>query len=232
MPGIWEALRDFRNPCSVLTKSPLLLRDLTLMQEIAAVTDIQREPVDPDARREGVAGERAAHAAPARADGGGGRAQPGRHPDRRAGRAADARDQRLARAGRGDPGVARTPARRASAASRCTCGARCAACSWSGCASYRPDLVERYEELYARGAYVPRDESERIQRLLRSAKRDPDTRLRRPVDARRHRANRKRRFGTVSAGSGRSRCFEEPRSNRLQQEALVETHGSEAVRDP
>jgi DNA repair photolyase len=43
--------------------------------------------------------------------------------------------------------------------------------------SYRPDLVERYEELYARGAYVPRDESERIQRLLRSAKRDPDTRL-------------------------------------------------------
>jgi len=40
MPGIWEALRDFRNPCSVLTKSPLLLRDLELMREIAAVTDI------------------------------------------------------------------------------------------------------------------------------------------------------------------------------------------------
>ena len=35
MPGIWEALRDSRNPCSVLTKSPLLLRDLELMQEIA-----------------------------------------------------------------------------------------------------------------------------------------------------------------------------------------------------
>jgi DNA repair photolyase len=43
--------------------------------------------------------------------------------------------------------------------------------------SYRPDLVERYEELYARGAYVSRDESDRIQRLLRSAKRDPETRL-------------------------------------------------------
>ena len=30
MPGIWEALRDPArgNPCSVLTKSPLLLRDL------------------------------------------------------------------------------------------------------------------------------------------------------------------------------------------------------------
>jgi DNA repair photolyase len=35
MTGIWEALRDAANPCSVLTKSPLLLRDLALMLEIA-----------------------------------------------------------------------------------------------------------------------------------------------------------------------------------------------------
>src|SRR4051794_19495027 len=34
MPGIWEAFRDTRTPCSVLTKSPLLLRDLALMKEI------------------------------------------------------------------------------------------------------------------------------------------------------------------------------------------------------
>src|SRR4051812_39112037 len=34
MPGIWEAFRDTRTPCSVLTKSPLLLRDLPLMKEI------------------------------------------------------------------------------------------------------------------------------------------------------------------------------------------------------
>ena len=40
MPGIWEAMRDARNPCSILTKSPLLLRDLDLMKQIAAVTDI------------------------------------------------------------------------------------------------------------------------------------------------------------------------------------------------
>src|SRR3954462_2912119 len=33
MRGIWEAMRDFANPCSILTKSPLLLRDLPLMQE-------------------------------------------------------------------------------------------------------------------------------------------------------------------------------------------------------
>lgn len=35
MVGIWEAMRDAANPCSVLTKSPLLLRDLPLMLEIA-----------------------------------------------------------------------------------------------------------------------------------------------------------------------------------------------------
>ena len=40
MRGIWEALRDFANPCSILTKSPLLLRDLDLMREVAAVTDL------------------------------------------------------------------------------------------------------------------------------------------------------------------------------------------------
>jgi DNA repair photolyase len=39
MPGIWEAMRDARNPCSVLTKSPLLLRDLPLMKQIAERTD-------------------------------------------------------------------------------------------------------------------------------------------------------------------------------------------------
>ncbi|GAC1434005.1 MAG: Rv2578c family radical SAM protein [Solirubrobacteraceae bacterium] len=36
LPGIWAALRDSATPCSVLTKSPLLLRDLELMLEVAA----------------------------------------------------------------------------------------------------------------------------------------------------------------------------------------------------
>src|SRR5437763_14820980 len=35
MPGIWEALLDADTPCSVLTKSPLLLRDLELMRRLA-----------------------------------------------------------------------------------------------------------------------------------------------------------------------------------------------------
>jgi DNA repair photolyase len=39
MRGIWEAMRDAANPCSVLTKSPLLLRDLDLMREINERTE-------------------------------------------------------------------------------------------------------------------------------------------------------------------------------------------------
>jgi DNA repair photolyase len=40
MRGIWEALRDAANPCSILTKSPLVLRDLDLLLEIAARTQV------------------------------------------------------------------------------------------------------------------------------------------------------------------------------------------------
>jgi DNA repair photolyase len=40
MRGIWEVLRDAANPCSILTKSPLLLRDLDLMREVAERTEI------------------------------------------------------------------------------------------------------------------------------------------------------------------------------------------------
>jgi DNA repair photolyase len=39
MEGIWEALRDAANPCSVLTKSPLLLRDLKLMCQLNERTE-------------------------------------------------------------------------------------------------------------------------------------------------------------------------------------------------
>ncbi|MFD9908332.1 Rv2578c family radical SAM protein [Streptomyces sp. NPDC059063] len=40
MPGIIEALRDHANPFSVLTKGTLLLRDLDLLRQAAAVTDV------------------------------------------------------------------------------------------------------------------------------------------------------------------------------------------------
>jgi DNA repair photolyase len=177
MPGIWEALRDFRNPCSVLTKSPLLLRDLELMKEVAAVTDIHANLSIPTLDEK-----------PWRAS------EPHTpHPRKRIEAVAE-----LNRVGIPTgvlvaplmPGINDSPKQVEAILQAC---ADAGATSVGGIAlhlrgevrgvfmewlrSYRPDLVERYEELYARGAYVPRDESERIQRLLRSAKRDPDTRL-------------------------------------------------------
>jgi DNA repair photolyase len=38
LPGVWEAMRDSGTPCSVLTKSPLLLRDLALFRQIPSFT--------------------------------------------------------------------------------------------------------------------------------------------------------------------------------------------------
>jgi DNA repair photolyase len=40
MPGILEALRDARNPFSILTKGTLVLRDLQTLREAAEVTDV------------------------------------------------------------------------------------------------------------------------------------------------------------------------------------------------
>ena len=98
MVGIWEALRDARggagNPCSVLTKSPLLLRDLPLLRADRATHHDHRKPLDPHARRARVARNRAAHPQPARPPGGGGGAEPRRDPHRRADRPADAGHQR------------------------------------------------------------------------------------------------------------------------------------------
>ena len=177
MPGIWEAMRDFRNPCSVLTKSPLLLRDLELMKEIAAVTDIHANLSIPTLDEK-----------PWRAS------EPHTpHPRKRIEAVAE-----LNRAGIPTgvliaplmPGINDSPKQVEAILQAC---ADAGATSIGGIAlhlrgevrqvfmvwlrSYRPDLVERYEELYARGAYVSREESDRIQRLLRSAKRDPETRL-------------------------------------------------------
>ena len=119
--AIWEVLIEARNSGSVLTKSPLLLRDIDLFKELARGRRLPGEPLDPDARRDGLAGERAANAASAQADRGGGRAERGRDPRRGADRAADAGHQRLARAGRGDPAALRRGGReRASAGSACT----------------------------------------------------------------------------------------------------------------
>ena len=36
MPGIWQALLDFDTPCSLVTKSPLALHDIDILQQLAA----------------------------------------------------------------------------------------------------------------------------------------------------------------------------------------------------
>ena len=45
--GIWEAMIEARNPGSVLTKSPLLLRDLDLMAELARVAEFSAAQTTP-----------------------------------------------------------------------------------------------------------------------------------------------------------------------------------------
>jgi DNA repair photolyase len=170
MRGIWEALRDAANPCSVLTKSPLLLRDLDLMKEIAAVTDISAnlsvptidekawrasEPHTPNprARLEAVGELNRAGiptgvlVAPL---------MPGINDD-----PAQVHEILQAAADAGATGVS-------GIGLHLRGEVRGVFMEWLR--SYRPDLVERYEELYARGAYLPRVEQERITGLIRRAR--------------------------------------------------------------
>ena len=167
MRGIWEALRDAANPCSVLTKSPLLLRDLDLMKEVAAVADISAnlsvptidekawrasEPHTPNprARLEAVGELNRAGiptgilVAPL---------MPGINDD-----PAQVQEILQAAADAGATGVS-------GIGLHLRGEVRGIFMDWLR--SYRPDLVERYEELYARGAYLPRVEQERIGALVR-----------------------------------------------------------------
>jgi DNA repair photolyase len=186
MRGIWEALRDHANPCSLLTKSPLLLRDVDLMVEIARVADIAAnlsiptmdekpwrasEPHTPNprARMEAVAelnragiptGILVAPLMPGIND----------HP-RQVERILEA----AAEAGAvGVSGIAL----------HLRGEVRHIFMEWLR--SYRPDLVKRYEELYRRGAYAPREEQDRLRRLLRTTRpragREPPRRS--PADSR------------------------------------------------
>jgi DNA repair photolyase len=169
MPGIWEALRDFRNPCSVLTKSPLVLRDLPLLKEIAEVTEVSANLSVP------TIDEKAWRATEPHTP----------HPR--------ARLEAVAELNRNGiptgilvaplmPGINDDPkqveeiiqtAVEAGATSIGGIGlhlrgeVRGVFMEWLR--AYRPDLVERYEELYARGAYLRQPERDRIARVLRDA---------------------------------------------------------------
>jgi DNA repair photolyase len=171
MVGIWEALRDAHggagNPCSVLTKSPLLLRDLPLLQQIAQRTTISASLSIP------TLDERAW------------RATEPHTPNPRARLEAVAE---LNRAGIPTgvliaplmPGINDAPHQlEPLLQGAIDAGAR----SIGGVALHlrgevkdvfmewlqtqRPDLVERYEGLYRRGAYAPREERARLAGLVR-----------------------------------------------------------------
>jgi DNA repair photolyase len=167
MPGILEALRDARNPCSILTKSPLLLRDLELMKEIAAVTDISANLSIPTLDAKAW------------------RATEPHTPHPRARLEAVAE---LNRAGIPTgvliapvmPGINDAPEQ---IEPLIEAAVEAGATGIGGVALHlrgevkpiffawlrreRPDLVERYEELYGRGAYAPIDERRRLAALVR-----------------------------------------------------------------
>jgi DNA repair photolyase len=167
MEGIWEAMRDFANPCSVLTKSPLLLRDLPLMLQIAERTSISACLSVPTLDEKAW------------------RATEPHTPNPRARLEAVAE---LNRAGIPTgvliaplmPGINDAPHQveplleMAIAAGATSIGGvalhlrgevRGIFMDWLR--SQRPDLVSRYEELYRRGAYASQEERERLSRLVR-----------------------------------------------------------------
>jgi DNA repair photolyase len=166
MEGIWEALRDAGNPCSVLTKSPLLLRDLKLMLEIAQRASFSACLSIPTLEEKAW------------------RATEPHTPSPRARLEAVAE---LNRAGIPTsvliaplmPGINDDPHQ---VEKLLALAAEAGATSIGGIALHlrgevrdvfmdwlrtqRPDLVPRYEELYRRGAYAPQRERERLSRMV------------------------------------------------------------------
>ncbi len=167
MRGIWEAMRDAANPCSILTKSPLLLRDLDLMAQIARRTEFSAALSIP------TLDERAW------------RATEPHTPNPRARLEAVAE---LSRAGIRtgvlvaplQPGINDSPQQVAEVTELAYAAGAAYVTGialhlrgdvkglwfdWLG--QQRPDLVEHYEKLYRRGAYAPPDERRRLAELVR-----------------------------------------------------------------
>ena len=167
MPGIWEALRDSATPCSVLTKSPLVLRDIDLLSELAGLglfsaalsvpTIDQRtwratEPHTPHprARLEAVAElnrvgiPTSVLVAPL---------MPGINDDPK--QVDRILDQARAAGARTIMPIAL----------HLRPGVRAVFMDWL--AAERPDLVERYGELYGRSSYAPPTERRRLAGLVR-----------------------------------------------------------------
>ncbi len=178
MPGIWEAMRDAANPCSILTKSPLLLRDLPLMKQIAERTDFSAALSIPTIE------ERAW------------RATEPHTPNPRARMEAVAE---LTRAGIRTgvlvaplmPGINDSPEQ---VAEVLELASEAGAAYVSGIAlhlrgdvkglffewleQHRPDLIPRYQQLYRRGAYMQPGERERLAAIVKGPDLPPGERMR------------------------------------------------------
>jgi len=160
MPGIWEAMRDFKNPCSVLTKSPLLLRDLALFKEIAARTEFVANLSVP------TLDEKAWRASEPHTP----------HPKTRAGIPTGILIAPLMPGINDDPRQVEAILEIAGEMGASNVGgiglhlrAEVKGLFMDWLRQYRPDLVPRYEKLYGRGrgAYLPKDERERLAKLAR-----------------------------------------------------------------
>jgi DNA repair photolyase len=171
MPGIWQAMRDSRTPSSVLTKSPLLLRDVELMKEIHEVAGFAANLSIP------TLDERAWRASEPHTP----------HPRKRIEAVAELNRQGIpcgVLIAPLMPGINDSPEQVEEILELC---GEAGAVSIGGIclhlrgevrqifmewlASYRPDLVPRYERLYARGAYAPKSERARIAALARPGRR-------------------------------------------------------------
>jgi DNA repair photolyase len=169
MRGIWEAMRDSANPCSILTKSPLLLRDIDLMREINERTDFSAALSIP------TLDEKAWRAT---------------EPHTPSPRARMEAVKELTNNGIRTgilvaplmPGINDAPEQ---VAPILELAAEAGAAYISGIGlhlrgevrdlffewlrEHRPDLIPRYERLYARGAYLPPAERERLAALVRNS---------------------------------------------------------------
>jgi DNA repair photolyase len=171
MPSIWEAMRDSRTPSSVLTKSPLLLRDVELMKEIHGVAGFAANLSIP------TLDEKAWRASEPHTP----------HPRKRVEAVAELNRQGIpcgVLIAPLMPGINDSPEQVEEILELC---GEAGAVSIGGIclhlrgevrqifmewlASYRPDLVPRYERLYARGAYAPKAERDRIAALARPGRR-------------------------------------------------------------
>ena len=205
MRGIWQAMIEARNPGSILTKSPLLLRDLDLMTELAQRADFGAALSIPTMEEKAW------------------RATEPHTPNPRARMEAVAE---LTRAGIRTgiliaplmPGINDDPAQ---VAKILEMASEAGAAYVSGIAlhlraevrglfmewlaEHRSDLLPRYRELYRRGAYAPQRERRRLAELIKGPDLAPSERGRgaflRPPDP-------------------------PPPARQPQQESLFELHGS------